>query len=567
MKSSSPPAPEAQFRSRPLQKDYSSLSQGAIRDAGSSFGSQRAHTAENSQRITYARDRSFLAEPTDDMAALLAQPLTTPEMKRSKDGQSATNLGLAEDGAMNSMRSIHDLRASGDSRLFTDEMDTMMEDIEDTTSTSFARRRNGLIELAKRLTDDDFRARFTHSGYEYRIFSGCADVQDPIVGYALSAAISTILAFSLQAKPTVEVELLTMKSLVNMLDFVKDIEVIGRERARNMSKSAQIILTDFKHVVKQLPLWDGVVLTFMSPRLLALRALDELVRASRSSSMADPATDKAVEKVTMVKIVDIMEHHLKVLPSAPKQYVTSYGVELELALSILETYTLSPDCCADEELWTDELLAQLINSIDHILSMKIELGPRTKFLCLRLCLNLANNNQRNSDAFNIPSLITSLMDHIATGLKTTTEQLDLVDGVQELDMLILALGTMINLAEWSSGVRETVLHSSSGQLDDMVATFTKNRELSSQADSLEESHANVTYGYLAVLLGNLCHEAAVRKRVVAKLPGGLGMVVEAVEEFIAHHKAADRQGEAKDVWSAFTERLQAVAEGLKRVQG
>lgn len=565
--SSSPPAAEVQRRPSTLRKEVSSISQGAMYQAESSLGSQRSHGPENSQHITYARERSYLVEPADSMETLLSQPLASPEQKRGWPGpQPAKDGDLQEESEFNTMRSIHDLRASGDSRRFTDEMEVMMEDIEHPNSASLARRRNGMIELARRLVNDDFRSRFTHSGYKYRVLSGCRDVQDPIVGYALAAAISIILAFLPQVQTSIDVEILTLKSLTNMLDHVKDIEVISRERKMNMSKSAQILLTDFKTVVRSLPLWAGNVPMFMSPCLLGLRALDELVQSSRAISTSQAVADEGLVSTIVVKIINIIEHHLKLLPSAPKQYVQSYGLELEFALSIMESYTLSPAFCADASLWTEKLLRQLVTSIDTVLAMHIELGSRTKFLCLRLCLNLANNNERNSDAFNVPSLIASLMELISTGLDTSTPQLELDDGVQKLDMTILALGTMINLVEWSVNVRKTVLDSTSKQLDALVQAFVKNRELVYEVDSLKESHTNVLHGYLAVLLGNLCHEPALRKHVIARLPKErLGMVIEAVEEFIEHHKTADSQEEAQDVWVAFTARLQTVAEGLKHL--
>ena len=63
-----------------------------------------------------------------------------------------------------------------------------------------------------------------------------------------------------------------------------------------------------------------------------------------------------------------------------------------------------------------------------------------------------------------------------------------------------------------------------------------------QADSMEESHTNVAFGYLAVLLGDLCQEDHIRYKARAKLPNSsLKSLLSAVEEFVAHHRVVDSQ--------------------------
>lgn len=61
-----------------------------------------------------------------------------------------------------------------------------------------------------------------------------------------------------------------------------------------------------------------------------------------------------------------------------------------------------------------------------------------------------------------------------------------------------------------------------------------------QADSMEASHTNVAFGYLAVLLGDLCQVDHIRYKMRGRLPNSnLKCILTAVEEFIDHHRKVD----------------------------
>lgn len=56
---------------------------------------------------------------------------------------------------------------------------------------------------------------------------------------------------------------------------------------------------------------------------------------------------------------------------------------------------------------------------------------------------------------------------------------------------------------------------------------------------MEESHTNVVFGYLSVLLGDLCRDDHVRYRVRSQLQGSLKPLLGAIEEFIAYNHKVD----------------------------
>lgn len=91
---------------------------------------------------------------------------------------------------------------------------------------------------------------------------------------------------------------------------------------------------------------------------------------------------------------------------------------------------------------------------------------------------------------------------------------------------------------------------------------------------MEESQSNVAFGYLSILLGNLCQNTAVRNVVRSKMPKeNLGPLVSAVQEFVSHNQKVDEQrrevtgGEGESWHKKFTERLEQVANRLKAIEG
>jgi hypothetical protein len=157
-----------------------------------------------------------------------------------------------------------------------------------------------------------------------------------------------------------------------------------------------------------------------------------------------------------------------------------------------------------------------------------------------------------------------------------------------LEDLILSLGAMINLAEYSDQARASVVRDGNEVIDELVTVFLEGSARAEQvstciymqgtyanygqADSMEESQSSVTIGYLTVLLGNLCLNASVRATIQARLPGGnIDMLVRKVKEFVLYNQRVDRltrqfEGEeGEETLKNFTARLMRVVEGLERV--
>jgi len=186
-------------------------------------------------------------------------------------------------------------------------------------------------------------------------------------------------------------------------------------------------------------------------------------------------------------------------------------------------------------------------------------------------MNLTNNKPKACQPFSGPMLIRSLVDSTVHkfGLQDATVREEW--RIEALDTIILNLGTLINLAEFSDKARSSV---DDGQrmVKTLVDLFVEGSERADQAETLAESQFGVAIGYLGVLLGNLCLNKTIRAKIRSSMPEkDLGLITKKIKEFIGVHKDVDqaRQAEQSDnheTWQNYTARLMHVVDNLERIE-
>lgn len=99
-----------------------------------------------------------------------------------------------------------------------------------------------------------------------------------------------------------------------------------------------------------------------------------------------------------------------------------------------------------------------------------------------------------------------------------------------------------------------------------------------QANSVAQTHSNVVFGYLSVLLSTLALDDEIRARIRAALPGsGLERLFSTVEEFLLYHRKVEEEIRDLDVGSdredpegamgGFTGRLQGIVDRIREAEG
>ncbi|KAK3069307.1 hypothetical protein LTR53_012463 [Teratosphaeriaceae sp. CCFEE 6253] len=524
-------------------------------------------TTDSGPQITYSRTRSYLPEDTLEANLLLDLPSFTPRQPISLSREpskttlatqkSALDLdGSDEEGAASGrMRTIHELRAAGRHNRFVQETEGLLEDIADHDASGRSRRRGALVELGTKCMEKAYVEKFVALGFETKILAEVAAERDGVADFVLAGVFAVLLA----AEPP-EHTVRSLKQsgllawLVGLLHVEVDVGTMAKERKNNMSKAAQGTLVDFaKAVQMHTALWGDLRPTTVTPRLLALKAMDLLVGRLRRSG------DKT-ELLDAAQLDAVLPH----TGSASTGPVADLGV----AISLLEALSTS----ALQLAWPAPLLERLVVLLPT-LSDSPDIPPHTVFLALRLTLNLTNDNAPTCDLFARPETVEYLLTTVQTGFATLDQpDNDTVPDDQRslsYDLLILALASCVNLAEHSASFRLLTLQSSA-TLTSLLTTFIDSQALLATADSLDQSSTNVALGYLAVMLANLCQCASARAFVEARLPNGdLGVLVEAVAEFVRQHERVDGLGfegeEGSGVWGGFTEKLRAVLGRVRAV--
>lgn len=526
-----------------------------------STSSQTSAPANSGPKLTYARTRSYLNESSLEDELMLGLP-SFDSLGPSRKPQPRNDLDDLEEGG-SAMRNIHELRAAGTARRVVDDIENLLDDVEEKKANSLSRRRSALMELCTKLTDKSYVSRMVDHGLDSRLFHFCGATSDPILGFLVAAAMEFM---ALAEAPKTAVAAMysagCLRTLAGLLRFDLDIEKIAKERRTNMSKVARDMLGEFRSLLVR-TIWPDDTPQVVSPRAVALKSLESVVRKLRESGNSE-------DLLGFRAFADIAE-----LAKDPAQKLASGSASssetalLELTLSILESGSLNATAWTNSSTDADASMNKLARSVDAVVGSGLALTEQLEALALRLTLNLTNNNPEVCNVFASPTLVQNLLHSIGSRCRALGTQLDEEEHMKTLDRLILSLGAMINLAEFSNDARVASMKDGDGLLNSLVRSFLEGMERAAQADSMEESQSSVAYGYLAVLLGNLCQTWAVREKVRAKLPQQrLDVLIHAVEEFIFVHQKVDKEAfdgeEGREVWANYTARLQGV---IDRLQG
>ncbi len=433
-------------------------------------------------KITYARQRSHLTEGFLQEEDLFQAPLDLalvgrPSNSRRAAGKAPSKLnlpqnpeevnGINDENTNGAIRSIHELREAGGNKRFLDSMDAIFEDIEPHQPSTVSRRRGCLMDLSIKLADRNFSRRFLEHGLDQRLFVDLAFEHDTVVGFLLASAM--LFVISTGAATHTFSYLRTQgatRLMVRLLEAEQDISVTARQRQSNMSKVSQSLLREVRELLQHSSIWGSDQPSDVSPRTVALKCLEAIVRQSRTSGAAISILSQAVVE----RLVHILQS-CAVSTTANDQSITR-AIELENALSILELCTIKGDI--NEAHWTPNTVSSLSETLSTICSWQAATSRQIQTLALRLTINLTNNNATLCDAFATSTLI-------GANVGTITRSFDFLSAVGEegerllaVDRLVLALGSLINFAEWSDISRLVLMETRDSRttlLDELLELF------------------------------------------------------------------------------------------------
>lgn len=429
-----------------------------------SDNSNRRAPPQNSQaigaRITYARQRSFLSEtniPEDPEQLKISDPLDVRQSYGARDSSTTTKVmpvGTDDEGGITTtgaVRNIHELRQAGGNARFQGMVDSIFEDFEDDLNP-ISRKRSGLIQLCCKLVDYQFARQFLENGIEKRLASTLKDQVDTISSSLAIYACALLLSTGLTSNTTLSACCSVILELTpQLLQKEEDITVLAKHRRMNSSRAEQASLRDLCVQSLKSRIWPDKTPTRVSPQILAMRCLEMAVRKVREKG----ESLEMISGTALDQLVAILLRHSRELQASSA--LPNNFLALELVFSILESYTVEMSSLGAEQ----ELTIKQMSSLGPFLSFLTEQGNapsrQLQILNIRLILNVTNNNPPLCEDFATSELIGALVEIILSKFGLVSE--DFVGEKREpvLDIVILALGTLINLTEWSEASRKLVL--------------------------------------------------------------------------------------------------------------
>ncbi|KAK6432390.1 hypothetical protein LTR95_011441 [Oleoguttula sp. CCFEE 5521] len=518
-------------------------------------------------RITYAKVRSHLAEDSLE-GMILDLPTETPQRAAAtarrvgRPAEARTfefDLDDNDDGTANGVRTIHELRAAGRSTRVMGEISDLLQEVADHSPGAKSRRRAALLELATKLLDPKFTEQFVGHGFEHQLLAEHGAPSDPIADFVLASAYMLLATADLSSHTLKSFEK-TLPWLTTQLANQQHVGKLAKARSSNMSKAAQGDVVAFAEKLKASSQFIERQPGTLTPRLVALETMDMLVTKLRNNG----------NRSSLFSSMDLITF----LPSGGLEVALQASadslLEAELVVSILEA--LSTLSAVSE--WPEGVMSA-IGSLPTVLASASEASPHTKWLSYRLCLNVTNDPSIDHAVFANQNTVQYVLYDIVSGFAAlqnptvASEEISEETMALNLDLLVLAIGILVNLAEHSAIARtRCLLPSTLPNLEKAISIFRIGQDKLEDAESELESQANVALGYLAVMLANLCQDADVRAVIAQALPGGtLAVLIGAIEEFVLYHEKVDglnfEGAEGQEVWSVFTGRLQEVLGRLK----
>jgi hypothetical protein len=437
-------------------------------------------------KITYARQRSFLSEANvnEEVCQLKENKLDiTPTFSRVEpDGATLSGkdvpYSVEDSGTIgnNALRSIYELRQAGGNARFQGIIDSIFEDIED-DSASTSSKRSSLIQLGSKLIDYQFARRFLGNALEKRLANCIIDQSDIIYMFLIAC----VYALLLSAGPMSSLTLRTCCSQIQrvapqLLREGEDILGVAKARGTKMSKASQAALQDFCLQIRECKNWPNLPPLQASPQVMALLCIEMSVR--KVSETGDTVT--GMSDSVLNQLIDLLLGH-----SLEETSNDLFAVELEL--SILETYTSTVSFLGEGQEAVVRRLSQLGPHLSNLQLHSESRSRQIQMLEIRLILNITNNNPRLCDDFSIPDLVGALAGIILSnfGLVSEDSASDKKDSV--LDTVILALGALINLTEWSGSSRKLIFklrNASTTLLDGFLLLFAEGWEAVSEVSAL-----------------------------------------------------------------------------------
>lgn len=438
------------------------------------YSSHRSHLANVGLDDTFSLDISVTGDAMPPKDAFLKKGMRekTPILDRAAF-QDKMKIDL--DGPQSSsLRTIHELRESGENVRQLSEMEALFDDMDGPGLISVGFRRGKLLELATRLREPACCRLLLDQGFDTRLLAMSASRDnDAVAETLLASTILQLVAAPVGVQATSQMDDNRVADLfAATLENDQDLMAVAQCRKANISRRGHCDLKEYVNALLHSNIWRNGIPTKLSSCMIGLQGLEYLVRKRREAGCR---TD-----ILPPRIIERLVEELRSPIEGPIIHSsTDRSLVTRLVVSILEACTISGANHEDSQ-WTETTLAPILAVLPRLNHMSPMDSEETQRLVLRLYLNLTNNNPRLCQEFAKTDVIRSILDIIESHSEILSDPEQKPSSPAALDTLILAFGTLINLVEWSSGVRHIMTWTEKKDdcfLNSLVKLFTARLEI------------------------------------------------------------------------------------------
>jgi hypothetical protein len=413
-------------------------------------------------RLTYAKSRSYLQEANPEDAFLVSMDL---DDGLGLDSQKKNGFSDDEDDPSQA-QAYHELKRQGQQNLFNDDAQMLMDDISSDKSASI--RRSAMLELCTKMQDMAFTSQLLDSPWAHDMTGNMSSNGEPIFDFAMAVTIIYVV----RTDPTNSIlpELFRRgitTTLVKLMKSDVDIRRIAKDRKTNLSRLAQESVLAFRAQVERSIDWYPGALDKVSSQLVAAKALEMLLASLQQSG----TTQLLLTQDAITNLVDLATSLCNRLGSGTNSIHNT--IVLDLVLSILQVVSVTPQM---QVVWSAVTLQRLADMMPSVL---LHDHASSVLMAMKVCMNLTNNKPKACQSFSetgfIQSLVSSIIHKFGVLRSIMLEQ----QRIDTVETLILSLGAMINLAEFSDQAR---LNVDDGQqmISSLVTSFVDGSERAAQ---------------------------------------------------------------------------------------
>jgi hypothetical protein len=379
----------------------------------------------------------------------------------SNSNLSAFSFADDEDETANTgmVQSLHELRQAGASNRFSDELNDILDRIGTPSGKPNSLRRGALLELAQKIKEAGFRHQFRNHSSNGDLFKGLEQETDLIAGYAVVSILTTLLATSLTQHLILQIQPKGISHLLLLLlGESSDISVVAKDRKRNASKNAQATLSAVKSAVLQLPIWEPASPTQVSPRTMALKSLDLLMRQLSGS----PAESEIFSASLTDRLFEIVSDYGD--PCCWNFPTDRESLDFYLALHLLEHHSVSAMQSTTGTRWATEYLPTVAGILGVALQRPVDKFDDLETTTLKLTLNMTNNNHETPAMFVSKGLLRDIAEAACRTFDVVNKSiLDDAFLSKVYDSLILMLGVKINFCEHYAPAAQNLMGAGDGE--------------------------------------------------------------------------------------------------------